>query len=140
MITQPKLSPRSGSVAPSSVVLVAVGDQQTSLLGAGLRPGVVSTNLATGCQASRLDLDVSTHVQTRPYFDGLYLHTVTHLPAGRLLREALIASRGGDSLEDWAWLAGSGIQDLRVFGAGQRIADAIADAVAKLSATSCRRR
>lgn len=130
----PRVTGNMDAVAPSSIVRVAVGDQQAALLGAGLGPGVVSINLATGCQVSRLNSDVSSKVQTRPYFGGLYLHTVTHLPAGRLLRDALIASRGGDSPQDWAWLSESGTQDSQVLGAGERVADAIGDAVARLSA------
>lgn len=132
----PRVTGKMGAVAPSSIVRVAVGDQQAALLGAGLPPGTVSVNLATGCQVSRLDSNISSTVQTRPYFGGLYLHTVTHLPAGRLLRKALIESRGNDSSGDWAWLRESGDQDPRVFGTGVHMAVAIKEAIAKLAATS----
>jgi sugar (pentulose or hexulose) kinase len=64
---------------------VAVGDQQCSLLGAGIRPGELSINIATGSQISTLNSSLLYgNYQTRPYFQG-YLNTITHIPAGRSL-------------------------------------------------------
>lgn len=84
-------------------VLCAVGDQQSSLMGAGLTAGVVSVNLATGCQVSVLSGSCASPAQVRPYFYGSYLHTVTHLPAGRLLTSAIAHACGSSESEDWAW-------------------------------------
>jgi sugar (pentulose or hexulose) kinase len=119
-------------VSPGSGVHVAIADQQAALLGAGLEPGWVSVNLATGCQVSLLSDDFGTSAQTRPYFGagfgGRYLHTVTHLPAGRLLAAELRATRGS---EDWDWLARQGLDQL---GAVDVVVRGIADAVNRLGA------
>lgn len=67
-------------------IFTAVGDQQAALLGSGLRQKELSINIATGSQVSMLaDSYAAGNYQTRPYFDGLYLNTLTHLPAGRSL-------------------------------------------------------
>lgn len=78
----------------------AVGDQQCALLGAGLEPGELSLNISTGSQISLLiepdqwqppppPATESGRFQTRPYFHGRLLNTITHLPAGRAL-DALV--------------------------------------------------
>lgn len=66
-------------------VYVAVGDQQTSLYGVSLEPGELSLNIATGSQVSAVIADPSFNAQLRPFFQGNYLSTVTHIPAGRAL-------------------------------------------------------
>ncbi len=66
-------------------VYVAIGDHQTNLAGVELGHNEVSINLATGGQVSRIAQVPSPAMQTRPYFDGQFLHTVTHIPAGRSL-------------------------------------------------------
>lgn len=66
-------------------VFVAVGDQQASLLGASLKTNEISLNIATGSQVSRISNGDLEGTQTRPYFDGQLLTTVTHIPAGRAL-------------------------------------------------------
>lgn len=114
-------------VVPGSGVRVAIADQQAALVGAGLEPGWVSVNLATGCQVSVLSEGFSTSVQTRPYFDGRFLHTVTHLPAGRLLASALRSTRGS---EDWEWLRTSGME----LEAVDEVVQGIADAAGRLNA------
>lgn len=66
----------------------AIGDQQAALLGCGLaHMDEISYNLGTGAQVSRIvkDLDFSPTWQIRPYFDGLYIKTIPHLPSGRAL-------------------------------------------------------
>lgn len=64
----------------------AVGDQQAALAGINLQPDELSINISTGSQVSRLTRTLTaTDCQTRPYFDGWYLNTITHLPAGRSL-------------------------------------------------------
>jgi hypothetical protein len=46
----------------------------------------LSVNISAGAQASLLTSRFQPGgYQTRPYFDGLYLNTVTHIPAGRSL-------------------------------------------------------
>jgi hypothetical protein len=71
-----------------------VGDQQAALFGASLEPGELSLNIATGSQASILaETPEAGNYQVRPYFDGRYLHTITHIPAGRALN-GLIALLG----------------------------------------------
>lgn len=68
-----------------------VGDHQASLLGAGLQPGELSINIATGSQASMFDTTgAAGDFQLRPFFDGGFLRTITHLPAGRAIN-ALIS-------------------------------------------------
>jgi len=67
-------------------IMAPVGDQQATLLGVGLRPGELSVNVATGSQVSMLrSSSEAGDYQLRPYFDGNFLHTITHIPAGRAL-------------------------------------------------------
>ena len=70
---------------------VSVGDQQVSLLGAGFNQNSqVSVNIATGSQVSVLSPDLcKSQFQVRPYFNGKYLNTITHIPAGRSLNALL---------------------------------------------------
>lgn len=67
-------------------IYLSVGDQQVSLLGAGLnKPFQISCNIATGSQVSILSAELSVgEFQVRPFF-GKYLKTITHIPAGRSL-------------------------------------------------------
>jgi len=72
-------------------VYAGVGDHQCSVLGAGLTPGdCASLNLGTGSQVTVLDSPTAgapDEAETRPYFDGRTLRTMTHIPAGRALAE-----------------------------------------------------
>ena len=63
-----------------------VGDHQCALAGVGLGFEELSLNISTGSQASLLTprLEVGDY-QTRPFFDGRFLNTITHIPAGRSL-------------------------------------------------------
>lgn len=115
-------------------VYCGVGDQQASLLGAGLRPDVVSVNLATGCQVSLLSDDPHSPAQLRPYFDGTYLHTVTHLPAGRLLTAAVLKTRGALESSDWQWAAHEGLRAPAIAQAVSQIVAGITEAVDRLNA------
>lgn len=64
----------------------AVGDQQCALLGAALTPGELSLNIATGSQVSMIRPVLAFgDYQVRPFFDGAWLNTITHIPAGRSL-------------------------------------------------------
>lgn len=63
-----------------------LGDQQCALRGAGLAVGDLSLNISTGGQTSRLTetLELGLY-QSRYFFHGQFLNTITHLPAGRSL-------------------------------------------------------
>jgi sugar (pentulose or hexulose) kinase len=63
-----------------------VGDHQCALAGAFMGYAELSLNISTGSQASLLTprFDPGDY-QTRPFFDGRFLNTITHIPAGRSL-------------------------------------------------------
>ena len=63
-----------------------VGDHQCALVGAFLSEGELSLNISTGSQATLLtpQLDLGNY-QTRPFFDGTFINTITGVPAGRAL-------------------------------------------------------
>ncbi|MDA0814636.1 MAG: FGGY-family carbohydrate kinase, partial [Verrucomicrobia bacterium] len=84
-----------------------VGDHQCALLGSLLREGELSVNISTGSQVSVLsrDFQAGTDHQVRPFFDGQFLHTATHIPAGRALNVLMkllteLAERVGSPLSD----------------------------------------
>ena len=63
-----------------------VGDAQAALVGSLLSAEELSLNIATGAQVSRLtDQLCLGDYQTRPYFDGQFLNTLSYPPAGREL-------------------------------------------------------
>jgi len=63
-----------------------VGDYQCALLGTLLERDELSLNISTGSQVSRLTSRMNLgDYQTRPFFDGKFLNTFTHIPAGRAL-------------------------------------------------------
>lgn len=68
-----------------------VGDQQASLLGAGLRPGQINVNLGTASQVALLcdsycAVPESGVEELRPFFGEKYLRTVSKLSGGRSLQ------------------------------------------------------
>jgi xylulokinase len=69
-------------------VYCGFGDQQTSLLGAGIRDDKMVVNIGTGGQVAKLKQDelVYEKIGVRPYFDNRLIETITHLPAGRALK------------------------------------------------------
>jgi sugar (pentulose or hexulose) kinase len=74
-------------------VYPAVGDQQAALRGIDLGADELSINVSTGSQVSQItDAFQPADCQTRTWFGGRYLNTVTHIPAGRSLSvlEALL--------------------------------------------------
>jgi xylulokinase len=88
-------------------LFAGIGDQQASLLGAGLTDEELSLNVATGSQVSRVqDELVLGDVQTRPYPGRRWLRTVTHLPAGRalnaLIRLLTELAPGASEAETWS--------------------------------------
>lgn len=109
-----------------------LGDQQCALRGAGLRDGELSLNISTGAQVSRItsELELGAY-QTRPYFSGRFLNTITHLPAGRSLSVLVnllteLAKAEGHTLTDpWGTIAraalhadGAGLECELTFFAG----------------------
>ena len=89
-----------------------VGDQQAALRGLELAEGELSLNISTGSQVSLLSRELSLgDYQTRHYFGGRYLNTMTHLPAGRSLNVLVdllseLASAQGVRLGDpWETIA-----------------------------------
>ena len=89
-----------------------VGDHQAALAGAFIQPGELSINISTGSQASLLTTELELgNYQTRPFFDGHYLNTITHIPAGRSLNVLLgllgeLAAAQQISLGDpWPYIA-----------------------------------
>jgi len=83
----------------------AAGDQQCALAGALLEDGELSVNIGTGSQVALLaDSAACENYQTRPYFGGRFLRTITHIPGGRALSAliGLLTDLGGATEED-AW-------------------------------------
>lgn len=90
----------------------AIGDQQAALYGVDLQEGELSLNVSTGSQVSMLAREFQPGpFQTRPYFGGLFLRTITHLPAGRSLNglvdllTELSAAEGHPVREPWKWIS-----------------------------------
>lgn len=74
------------SPLPPIPCYAAFGDQQCALYGADLAEDELSINISTGSQVSRrTSQPMLGEYQTRAYFGGDYLNTITHLPAGRSL-------------------------------------------------------
>jgi sugar (pentulose or hexulose) kinase len=67
-------------------VFAPVGDYQCSQVGAFLEEGELSVNISTGSAVIQLarGCDFGDY-QTRPWFDGRFLKTITHIPGGRAL-------------------------------------------------------
>jgi sugar (pentulose or hexulose) kinase len=67
-------------------VYTPVGDHQCAVLGALPNEGELSLNISTGSQASMVTPSWQPgEYQTRPFFDGQFLNTITGIPAGRAL-------------------------------------------------------
>lgn len=88
----PVLSQEESSVGVCEIaghkltVFGSYGDQQCALRGAGLQGDDLSLNISTGSQVSRRVKQFQPgDYQSRKYFFGDWLNTVTHLPAGRSL-------------------------------------------------------
>jgi len=94
-------------------VYVGIGDQQASLIGAGLEDSLYIINAGTGGQVARQVKSLTSGpFKTRPFFEGSYLETITHIPSGRYLsrlREFLNTKR--DENRDWKWIWERGLLD-----------------------------
>jgi sugar (pentulose or hexulose) kinase len=89
-ITFPEVTRDLGMVGflknTSIPVYVPVGDQQASLLGAGLDKTKIVVNIGTGGQVAVISQGKAPlNWLTRPYFFDEFIQTKTHLPAGRLI-------------------------------------------------------
>lgn len=103
-----------GSVHRSGRTLTCypvIGDQQAALRGIRLQPHELSINASTGSQVSQITAKFRpADCQTRPWFDGQFLNTITHIPAGRSLTvlEALLTELprlAGVNIENsWQWI------------------------------------
>jgi sugar (pentulose or hexulose) kinase len=89
-----------------------VGDYQCALAGALLSEDELSLNISTGSQVSRLTHQlVLGNYQTRPFFDGKFTNTFSHLPAGRSLNVLVdllgeLAQHSGTVITDpWQYIA-----------------------------------
>ena len=83
----------------------AVGDQQCALAGALLDEQELSVNVGTGSQVAVITRATAPgDWQTRPYFDGRFLRTITHIPGGRTLTALIqMLSELGGLSEEQAW-------------------------------------
>jgi sugar (pentulose or hexulose) kinase len=67
-------------------VFAPVGDYHCSQVGAFLDEGEMSVNISTGSAVIQLARGCEFgDFQTRPWFDGRFLKTITHIPGGRAL-------------------------------------------------------
>jgi sugar (pentulose or hexulose) kinase len=63
-----------------------VGDHQCALAGVSLAYAELSINISTGSQVGLVTRELEPgNYQTRPFFDGRFINTITHIPAGRSL-------------------------------------------------------
>ncbi len=88
-----------------------IGDYQCAILGALLHDDELSLNISTGSQVSLLKPEVTFgDFQTRPFFDGRFSITVTHIPAGRALNalvkllSELATVQGINLAEPWEYI------------------------------------
>jgi sugar (pentulose or hexulose) kinase len=106
-------------------VFAPVGDYQCSQVGAFLDEGELSVNISTGSAVIQLARGCELgDFQTRPWFDGRFLKTVTHIPGGRALQALLrllseLAEAQGVKLRDpWEYILAEAAKitstDLRV--------------------------
>jgi len=106
-------------------VFAPVGDFQCSQVGAFLDAGELSVNISTGSAVIQLARGCELgDFQTRPWFDGRFLNTITHIPGGRALSALVrllteLAAAQGLALRDpWDYILAEadriGSTDLRV--------------------------
>lgn len=87
------------------------GDYHCSQVGSFLEAGELSVNISTGSAVIQLAEALEFgDFQTRPWFDGRYLKTITHIPGGRALNALVrllgeLASAQGLALADpWDYI------------------------------------
>lgn len=115
----PRIVPQGSVVGELAVgtrrlpVFAPVGDYQCSQAGAFLDEGELSVNVSTGSAVIQLARGCEFgDFQTRPWFDGRYLKTITHIPGGRALNALVrllgeLAEAQGHRLRDpWDYIVG----------------------------------
>ena len=71
-------------------IFAPVGDYHCSQVGSFLEADELSVNISTGSAVIQLSNGCEFgDFQTRPWFDGRYLRTITHIPGGRALQALL---------------------------------------------------
>jgi len=106
-------------------VFAPVGDYQCSQVGALLGERELSINISTGSAVIQLSRGLEFgDYQTRPFFDGRHLRTITHIPGGRALNALIrllseLAEAQGVKLRDpWDYILAEAARlsstDLRV--------------------------
>jgi hypothetical protein len=105
-------TPAGNLINTTVPVIVGLADQQTSLLGVGLRRGAFVINAGTGGQVAKiLDTLDSGVFKVRPYFFGEMIETITHIPSGRFLEKLLFwLNRQTNDKYSWEWLACQGVE------------------------------
>lgn len=86
----------------------AIGDYHSALLGALLSEDELSLNISTGSQVSRIVRGLTPgDYQTRPFFDGRFANTISHLPAGRSLNVLvdLLTEIAQGPVDPWSYIA-----------------------------------
>jgi hypothetical protein len=94
-------------------VYVGLGDQQVSLKGVGLGEFDYVINAGTGGQVARQAKSLTPSLfKTRPFFEGSYLETITHIPSGRFLVQIrnFLNNKKGEN-RDWDWILNRGFPD-----------------------------
>ena len=87
-----------------SLVFTPIGDQQSALLGIGLKDHQTAFNIATGGQVARVMDTYLPSIQVRPFYGDSNIVTKTHLPAGRALSYAIkLLSPEVSEQESWSW-------------------------------------
>ena len=88
----------------------ALGDQQATVLGIGAKAGDIFINIGTGGQVGFVTKEpVPGAYETRPYFDGTFIRTITQLPSGRMLN--VLADLLADTGRSVFGLADEGLRD-----------------------------
>ena len=98
--------------AASIPCFASVGDYHCALLGALLFEDELSLNISTGSQVSRIVPGLAPgDYQTRPFFDGKFANTISHLPAGRSLNvlvdllTEIAKAQGAIPADPWSYIA-----------------------------------
>jgi sugar (pentulose or hexulose) kinase len=106
-------------------IYAPVGDYHCAQAGALLEADELSVNISTGSAVARMADGAETgDFQTRPWFDGRYLKTITHIPGGRALHSLVrlfseLAAAQGVTLDDpWPYIVS---QAARADGGGLQI-------------------
>lgn len=90
-------------------VFCAIGDQQASVLGAGLDQRTVIVNAGTGGQVVKLQKKyLPTTNKIRPFLQGNFIETVTHIPSGRFISKFLDELNSNYNTNfgwEWIWQA-----------------------------------